>query len=320
MKISEVKVKFLGSDVLSIINEFVKVDGLTLNSIIINDGIELNGRFKKGFNIEFSIRAEILGCNNNIISARLSKVKVFKLGIFRLVRSFVLKKIANEFSQFGIETKKDNVSIDIKKILKNIPYVDLNIRELYTKSSELWVEAEDIEISIAGTIIKEDINEETDEVINEDAESLECVTKLRDNYSNGREIIINKLPNNVKEYKDYLFILPDLVSLIYRLLKDKRVPVKTKLVMSAATAYIMVPSDLIPNNIPFIGTIDDIGVLFFAFNKIIKDVPLSVIIENWEGSNDIIIVMKNGIEYLTNFTAAKNVETLYDFVEELSTL
>ena len=90
--------------------------------------------------------------------------------------------------------------------------------------------------------------------------------------------------------------------------------------MSAATAYIMVPSDLIPNNIPFIGVIDDIGVLFFALNRVIKDVPLSVIVENWEGSNDIIIVMKNGIEYITNFTAAKNVETLYEFVEELSTL
>ena len=37
MKISEVKVKLLGSDVLSIINEFVKVDGLTLSNITIDD-------------------------------------------------------------------------------------------------------------------------------------------------------------------------------------------------------------------------------------------------------------------------------------------
>ena len=320
MKISEVKVKLLGSDVLSIVNEFVKIDGLTLKSVIINDGIEINGSFKKGFSVDFSIKADILGCNNSIISAKLSKVKVFNLGIFRLIRSFVLKKIAKEFSQFGIESKKDNVSIDVKKILKDISYVDLNIRELYTKSSELWVEADNIEISIAGTIIKENTDEEVETAENKESKSLECVTKIRDNYSNGRDIVINKLPENIREYKDYLFILPDLVSLIYRLLKDKRVPVKTKLVMSAATAYIMVPSDLIPNNIPFIGVIDDIGVLFFALNRVIKDVPLSVIVENWEGSNDIIIVMKNGIEYITNFTAAKNVETLYEFVEELSTL
>ena len=104
------------------------------------------------------------------------------------------------------------------------------------------------------------------------------------------------------------------------MLKDKRVPIKTKLVMSAAVAYVMFPSDLIPNNIPFIGVIDDIGVIFFALNRVVSDVPLSLIVENWEGSNDIIIVMKNGLEYLTNFTAATNVEKLYEFVEELSTL
>ena len=35
MKISEVKVKLLGSDVLSIINEFVDVKGLEIKEVII---------------------------------------------------------------------------------------------------------------------------------------------------------------------------------------------------------------------------------------------------------------------------------------------
>ena len=35
MNISEVKVKLLGSDILSIINEFVKIEGLTLKSKLI---------------------------------------------------------------------------------------------------------------------------------------------------------------------------------------------------------------------------------------------------------------------------------------------
>ena len=90
--------------------------------------------------------------------------------------------------------------------------------------------------------------------------------------------------------------------------------------MSSAIAYITVPSDIIPDKIPFIGAIDDIGVAFFALNKIMKDVPLNVILENWEGKNDILLVIKNGIDYLVNFTAAENVEKLYDVVEELSTL
>lgn len=55
-------------------------------------------------------------------------------------------------------------------------------------------------------------------------------------------------------------------------------------------------------------------------NKVLKDVPLSIIIENWEGKNELLIVLKNGIEYLTDFTGARNVQKLYDVVEELSTL
>ena len=321
MKISEVKVKLLGSDVLSIVNEFVKVDGLNLKNIIINDGIEIEGTFKKGFSVDFSVKAEILGCENIKIKARLSKVKLFNLGIFRLIRSFALKKLSKEFEEFGIASNKDIAIIDIKKILNDIPYVDLNINEIYTKSSEVWVEADNIEVSIAGSLIKEKISETINEnKQEEEIYELENINKIKDNYSAGRNILAQKLPDNIKEYKDYLFILPDLVSLIYRLLKDKRVPIKTKLVMSAAVAYVMFPSDLIPNNIPFIGVIDDIGVIFFALNRVVSDVPLSLIVENWEGSNDIIIVMKNGLEYLTNFTAATNVEKLYEFVEELSTL
>lgn len=322
MKISEVRVKLLGSDVLSIINEFVKVEGLNLNSVSISDKIEINGSFKKGFKIDFSVKAHILGCENNKIKARLSEVRVFNLGIFKIIRSFVLKKISKEFKAFGIESRKDNVSVDIKKILNDIPYIDLDLEEVYIKSSEVCVKAKNIEVSIAGNLIKETIADVELEQIEEDnkEDDLKDIVKIKDNYSDGRNTIANKLPENIKEYKDYLFILPDLISLTYRLLKDKRVPVKTKIVISAALAYVMVPSDLIPNNIPFIGVIDDIGVIFFALNKVISDVPLRVIVENWEGSNDIILVMKNGLEYLTNFTAAKNVETLYNFVEELSTL
>ncbi|MDC9317160.1 YkvA family protein, partial [Clostridioides difficile] len=168
-------------------------------------------------------------------------------------------------------------------------------------------EADNIEVSIAGSLIKEKISETINEnKQEEEIYELENINKIKDNYSAGRNILAQKLPDNIKEYKDYLFILPDLVSLIYRLLKDKRVPIKTKLVMSAAVAYVMFPSDLIPNNIPFIGVIDDIGVIFFALNRVVSDVQLSLIVENWEGSNDIIIVMKNGLEYLTNFTADTN--------------
>ena len=92
---------------------------------------------------------------------------------------------------------------------------------------------------------------------------------------------------------------------------------KTKLILSGAVAYIVVPTDIIPDKIPFIGKIDELAVAFFALNRIVKDVPIHIILENWQGRNDIILVVKNLIEYITNFTAAQNVETLYEFLEEI---
>lgn len=322
MKISEVNVKLLGEDILSIINEFVKVEGLTLNKVTVEDGIILEGKFKKGFTIDFMAKAEIVDCTNNKITARLAKVKVLNLGIFRIVRSFVLKKVANILKDKGISSEKDKVIVDVNKILQDVPFIDLKINEIFIKGSELWAETSDINISLEGKLVKK---VEAEEVVEEKAdeekiEELEAVVKVNDSYAKGRKILEDKLSDKTKKYKDYLFILPDIASLIYRLLKEKRVPTKTKLVISAAIGYISFPTDIIPDNIPFIGAIDDIGVLFFALNKIIEDIPLSIIVENWSGKNDILLVLKKGLEYLTNFTGAQNIERIYDAIEELSTL
>lgn len=319
MNISEVKVKLLGNDILSIINEFVKVEGLNLKSISISDGITLEGSFKKGIKIDFLVKAELIECVNNKIAAKIVKVKVLNLGFFRILRSFALKQLAKAFKKYGISSDKDKVIIDVNTILEDVPFVELTVNEIFIKKSEIWVEASDINISIAGTLIKKVEAEEVKEEKEEIAE-LEVVNKIEDNYSKGRDNLVDKLPDEVRKYKDYIFILPDIVSLIYRLLKDRRVPIKTKLIMSAAIAYITLPTNIIPNNIPFIGAIDDVGVAFFALDKIFSDVPLTVIIENWQGKNDLLLVLKNGIEYLGNFTAAKNVEKLYKVATELATL
>jgi len=320
MNISEVKVKLLGSDILSIIDEFVKVEGLALKSISIDDGIILEGSFKKWIKIDFVVKAEIIDCVNNNITARIAKVKILNLGVFRILRSFALKKLAKAFGQYGIDSQKDRVIININTILKDVPFVDLHINEIFIKRSEVWVEASDINISIAGKLIKTVEAEAVTEEKENDMVELELVNKIEDKYSKGREILKDKLPDGAIKYSEYIFILPDIISLIYRLLKDRRVSLKTKIIISAAIAYITIPTDLIPKKIPFIGVIDEIGVGFFALNQVITDVPLSIIVENWQGKNELLLVLKNGVEYLVNFTGARNVEKLCEVVKELSTL
>ena len=46
-------------------------------------------------------------------------------------------------------------------------------------------------------------------------------TKIEDCYTVGRGKNKEKMPLNVQKYSDYILIIPDIVALIYRLLKDK---------------------------------------------------------------------------------------------------
>lgn len=323
MNISEVKVKLQGSDILSIINEFIKIQGLTVKSVTIDNGIIIEGSFKKGIKIDFFIEIQLIKCIDNKITVKIIKAKIMHLGIFRILRSLILKILTKIFKEYGIENNKDKAIINVEMLLKDVPYVNLKVDEIYMKTSEIWIEASDINVSIAGSLIKKADVDEIKEVEEDDEinlEELESIKKVEDYYSKGRKILEDKLPEEVKGYKDYIFVLPDIVSLIVRLLKDKRVPLDTKIIMSAAIAYITLPTDAIPDNIPFIGSIDEIAVAFFALDKVVNDVPLSVIVENWEGENDLLIVLKNGFDYLIDYTGAKNIEKLLIIMKELSSL
>lgn len=317
MKISGVQAQLVGSDILSIINEFVKVEGLELKEAIIDNAINIKGTFKKGVSIDFAGQLTIEKVENSIVTAKFSKLKLMKLGFFRPIRSLALKIGLGQLKISGIDATKDRLIIDIKKLLKDIPYVDIDLKALYIKGQALHAEVENINISLMGNIIKV----EEPEVITEDEKKVEePINKVEDYYTLGRDKLQEKLPDGAKKISDYIFVVPDIVALICRMLKDSRVPIKTKLVVSASLAYVIFPTDLIPDKIPFVGKIDEIAVVFFALNRIATDVPTKVILENWAGKDELVLVLKNGLEYVTNFTGAKNVEKLYNVVEELSTL
>ena len=318
MNISGVKVSLTGEDLLSIINDFVKVEGLNLAKIEIGEEIKLFGSYVKGFKIDFIAGLRVKRVENGVIHGEVSSFKIAKIKVFSLFRKMALKYTLKSLEEKGINYEDGKVVINLKSLLRDVPYVDLDIADIHIKQNILNVDVTNINISLEGAITKEEPEAiEAEEVIEEINENIE---KVKDCYSNGRGYLENKLPQKIKTYSDYLFIIPDMAALLYRLLKDKRVPVRTKLIISGAIAYIAFPTDIIPDNIPFIGKVDEIAVAFFALDRIIADVSINVILENWEGKNDIVLVIKNIIEYVTNFTGASNVEKVYNFVEEVMSL
>ncbi len=85
---------------------------------------------------------------------------------------------------------------------------------------------------------------------------------------------------------DALLLVPNLAKLLFRLLKDKRVPGKRRLAMTVVAAYVASPIDLIPDFIPVLGTVDDLVVLVFAVDYLLAAAPPRIVEEHWDGSED----------------------------------
>lgn len=316
MNVSSINVGLTGEDLLSIYNDFVSIKELNIENIEIKEDIRIVGSFTKGITINFECRFKLTSMENGLIKGEVTGFKVLNIGIASFLRKIALKFALKSLSDKGISYDKGKVIIQYKYLLKDISYIDFDIFSIYCAYGVLNVELKNMKVFLGGELKKE-IELLSFEKEEEPKFSEEEIEKKEDYYTKGREALCGKLPDKARKYSDYIFVLPDIAALIYRLLKDKRVSMKTKLIISGAVAYIAVPSDLIPERVPFLGKIDDIAIGIFALNVIMTDVPLNVVLENWQGKNDLLIVVKNLIEYATNFTGAKNIDSLYRVMEEI---
>jgi uncharacterized membrane protein YkvA (DUF1232 family) len=68
--------------------------------------------------------------------------------------------------------------------------------------------------------------------------------------------------------------------LALRLLRDERVPTALKLMMPAALLYAVSPVDVMPDLLPLVGQVDDLGLLVLAVLAFIKLCPADLVAEH----------------------------------------
>ncbi len=95
---------------------------------------------------------------------------------------------------------------------------------------------------------------------------------------------------------DAVFLLPNLIKLLGRLVKDPRVPRRSKVVIGAALAYLVSPVDLIPEFVPVIGFADDILLVSYAINHLITVAGEDVVLEHWDGPRDMLELVRSVLE------------------------
>lgn len=70
------------------------------------------------------------------------------------------------------------------------------------------------------------------------------------------------------------------LALVWRLLKDPRVPFLPKLIIPAAMAYVIFPIDLIPDFILGLGQLDDLGIILLSIPLFIEFCPREIVEEH----------------------------------------
>lgn len=95
---------------------------------------------------------------------------------------------------------------------------------------------------------------------------------------------------------DAALMLPNLVKLLFELLKDPRVPRRTKLVVGAAAAYVVSPIDLLPEFIPVVGLADDFLLVAFAINHLVTVAGEEVVLEHWDGPRDLLELVRTVLD------------------------
>ncbi|HEX2241520.1 MAG TPA: DUF1232 domain-containing protein [Actinomycetota bacterium] len=101
--------------------------------------------------------------------------------------------------------------------------------------------------------------------------------------------------------KEYVLLVPRLIRLVWRLMRDPRVPARSKAALVVLAGYIVFPVDVIPDFIPGVGQLDELVLTAFALDQILNRVPYEVVAEHWEGEEDLLQVIREVLDLSTAF-------------------
>ena len=81
----------------------------------------------------------------------------------------------------------------------------------------------------------------------------------------------------------YLLNMTGVPRLVIRLMLDRRVPLRVKLILPAALAYLISPFDMVHDIVPILGRIDDVLVVIFSLVFFLGTAPREIVLEHLRG-------------------------------------
>ncbi|MBP1744796.1 MAG: hypothetical protein H6Q58_1774 [Firmicutes bacterium] len=299
MKISAVSVTLSSRDLLSMVDDFVEVEGLKIDRMDMGDLLTITGSYRKIINIPFEVKIGFGNVINNVVNVRIMNVNILKLNILSSIRNLAMKKFMKDLSEYGVTVDGENVAVDLVMISRLVPYVYFRLDSLKIADKCLVANFEELIYAKNKETVK--IEKKADEEPN---------IKISDRYTATREKMVENVPDKYQKVFEYALMVPDIISLMYRLFKDKRVKLDVKIKVAAILAYLASPVDIMPDFIPMVGKVDDVAIAFFGLNSIINDIPEEIILQNWQGKENIIVTVREAINYISVAVGSENVSKL----------
>jgi uncharacterized membrane protein YkvA (DUF1232 family) len=117
-------------------------------------------------------------------------------------------------------------------------------------------------------------------------------------YDRLRARIVKQRPGDDTGPRDLILLLPDFCMLLWRLMRDPRVPIGGKAIGLLGVGYVVSPLDLLPAALlgPF-GWIDDLLVVGAALSRVLNYVHPDVVRSHWSGQGDAIEAVQRVTEW-----------------------
>jgi uncharacterized membrane protein YkvA (DUF1232 family) len=90
--------------------------------------------------------------------------------------------------------------------------------------------------------------------------------------------------------------LPNFFKLVFRLLRDPRVPGVNKALFAVVAVYMLTPIDLIPDFLGVIGWVDDLYLLGLALARLMSSAGPDSLLRHWDGNPSALGYLVEGVE------------------------
>ncbi len=331
-KVTSVTTTMSETDLMENIREFVEVEGLTIHNVEFkNNSIEVTGNFKKVIDIPFYASVHVASVANNVIRIRIEKIKVLKVGLPNGLLAAALNFGLKKAEDMGITYEDGHIVVDADDLLKKQPHVHVSIDNVIMENGLLAIKVSNIQADVKAIQDEQERNKiaQSDEEAKAEVEAaieeeelknfninLTSIRPTEDEYTRLRRDLDKRVPMNRQSVFEWAAALPDIMALAVRVLKDKRVLMKDKVIIGATMGYFLSPIDIIPDRVPVLSKLDDAAFFVFGVNHMMNRLPMPIIVEHWAGDLKTLKLIKDNIGIIMTPVGSTNLDRIYGLADE----